>query len=98
MARTTDEVKKRCQQMNHFAETVKKGGMVAGCLNHNGEFDGKLDARPQYDLMLEHLDRSLVKMQFQVAAITSGFTTASQSLVGMPLLTACRPWGGLLTK
>jgi sugar phosphate isomerase/epimerase len=73
MAKTTDEVKKRCQQMNHFGEMVKKGGMVAGYHNHNGEFDEKLDARPQYDLMLEHLDSSLVKMQFQVAAITSGY-------------------------
>ena len=27
----------------------------------------KLDVRPQCDLMLEHLDPSLVKMQFQVA-------------------------------
>jgi sugar phosphate isomerase/epimerase len=73
MAKTSDEVKKRCQQMNHFGEMVKKGGMVAGYHNHNGEFDEKLDARPQYDLMLEHLDPSLVKMQFQVAAITSGY-------------------------
>lgn len=73
MAKTADEVKKRCQQMNHFGELVRKGGMVAGYHNHNGEFDSKLDGRPQYDLMLEHLDPSLVKMQFQVAAITSGY-------------------------
>jgi hypothetical protein len=52
---------------------VKQGGMVAGYHNHNGEFDEKLEGRPQYDLMLEHLDPSLVKMQFQVAAITSGY-------------------------
>jgi sugar phosphate isomerase/epimerase len=73
MAKSTEDLKKRCQQMNHFGERVKKGGMVAGYHNHNGEFDEKLDARPQYDLMLEHLDPSLVKMQFQVAAITSGY-------------------------
>src|ERR1051325_372758 len=72
-AKTEDEVKKRCQQMNHFGEMVKKGGMVAGYHNHNGEFDEKFDGRPQYDVMLEHLDPSLVKMQFQVAAITSGY-------------------------
>jgi sugar phosphate isomerase/epimerase len=52
---------------------VKKAAWVAGYHNHNGEFDEKLDARPQYELMLEHLDPSLVKMQFQVAAITSGY-------------------------
>jgi len=73
MAKTGEEVKQRCQQMNHFAELVKKGGMVAGYHNHNGEFDEKLDARPQYDLMLDRLDPALVKMQFQVAAITSGY-------------------------
>ena len=73
MAKTSDEVKKRCAQMNHFGALVKKGGMIAGYHNHNGEFDEKLDSRPQYDLMLEHLDPSLVKMQFQVAAITSGY-------------------------
>ncbi|MFI5153746.1 MAG: sugar phosphate isomerase/epimerase family protein [Chitinophagales bacterium] len=73
MAKTTDELKKHCDQMNHYGEMVKKGGMVAGYHNHNGEFDEKLDGHPQYDLMLEHLDPSLVKMQFQVAAITSGY-------------------------
>jgi hypothetical protein len=35
LAKTTDEVKKRCQQMNHYGEMVKKGGMVAGYHNHN---------------------------------------------------------------
>jgi sugar phosphate isomerase/epimerase len=73
IAKTADEVKKRCDQMNHVGEMVKKGGMVAGYHNHNGEFDEKLDGRPQYDFMLEHLDPSLVKMQVQVAAITSGY-------------------------
>ncbi len=73
MAKTEDEVKKRCDQMNHVGELVKKGGMMAGYHNHNGEFDEKFGDRPQYDFMLEHIDPSLVKMQFQVAAITSGF-------------------------
>jgi len=72
-AKTEDEVKKRCDQMNHIGEMVKKGGMIAGYHNHNGEFDEKFDGRPQYDFMLEHIDPSLVKMQFQVAAITSGY-------------------------
>lgn len=72
-AKTEDEIKKRCEQMNHVGEMVKKGGMVAGYHNHNGEFDEKLSGRPIYDLMLEQLDPALVKMQFQVAAITSGY-------------------------
>ena len=73
LSKTADELKKRSDQMNHYGEMVKKAGMVAGYHNHNGEFDQKLDGRPQYDLMLENLDPSLVKMQFQVAAITSGY-------------------------
>src|SRR5688572_27078649 len=68
MAKTEDEVKKRCDQMNHVGELVKKGGMIAGYHNHNGEFDSKFGDRPQYDFMLENLDPALVKMQFQVAA------------------------------
>lgn len=73
IAKTEDEVKKRCDQMNHVGELVKKGGMIAGYHNHNGEFDEKFGARPQYDLMMERLDPAVVKMQFQVAAITSGY-------------------------
>ncbi|WP_153797327.1 sugar phosphate isomerase/epimerase family protein [Foetidibacter luteolus] len=73
MAKTEDEVKKRCDQMNHVGELVAQAGMVAGYHNHNGEFDEKFNGRPQYDLMLEHLNPELVKLQFQVAAITSGY-------------------------
>jgi len=71
--KTTDELKKHCEQLNHFGDQVKKAGMIAGYHNHNGEFDGKFDGRPQYDYMLDWLDPALVKMQFQVAAITSGY-------------------------
>ncbi|HLK29975.1 MAG TPA: sugar phosphate isomerase/epimerase [Puia sp.] len=70
---TEDELKKHCEQLNHFGETVKKGGLIAGYHNHNGEFDEKFDGRPHYDIMMEHLDPSAIKMQFQVAAITSGY-------------------------
>ena len=73
MGKTEDEVKKHCDQMNHVGEMVKKGGMVAGYHNHNGEFDEKFNGRPQYDLMIEQINPALVKMQFQVAAITSGY-------------------------
>jgi len=60
MAKTTDEVKKRCQQMNPFRRDGEEGAMVAGYHNHNGEFDGSW-SRPQYDLWLEHLDSALVQ-------------------------------------
>jgi len=70
---TADEVKKKCAQLNGVGEKLTKSGLVCGYHNHNGEFDQKLDGRPQYDLMLENLDPAAVKMQFQVAAITSGY-------------------------
>ena len=73
LGKSLDEVKKKCDQMNHYGEMVTKAGLVAGYHNHNGEFDEKLDGRPQYDIMLENLDAKVVKMQFQVAAITSGY-------------------------
>jgi sugar phosphate isomerase/epimerase len=73
MGKTADEIKKKCDQLNHYGETVKKAGMIPGYHNHNGEFDEKIDGRPQYDIMLDHLDGSIIKMQFQVAAITSGY-------------------------
>ncbi|HVX52340.1 MAG TPA: sugar phosphate isomerase/epimerase [Chitinophagaceae bacterium] len=72
-AKTEDELKKNCDKLNHFGELVTKSGLVAGYHNHNGEFDEKFNGRPHYDIMLEHLDPSMVKMQFQVAAITSGY-------------------------
>jgi sugar phosphate isomerase/epimerase len=72
-AKTEEELQKHCEQLNHFGEQVKKAGLVAGYHNHNGEFDEKFNSRPHYDIMMEQLDGSLVKMQFQVAAITSGY-------------------------
>lgn len=72
-AKTEEELKKNCEKLNHFGELVKKGGLIAGYHNHNGEFDAKFDGRPHYDIMLEQLDPALIKMQFQVAAITSGY-------------------------
>ena len=72
-SKTKDELKKRCDQLNHFGEIVKKGGLIAGYHNHNGEFDEKIEGKPLYDYMMEWLDPSAIKMQFQVAAITSGY-------------------------
>ncbi|MFM2145642.1 MAG: hypothetical protein RL732_478 [Bacteroidota bacterium] len=73
---TLDEVKKKCAQMNAMGEKIARAGMIAGYHNHNGEFEEKLDGRPQYDIMLDELDGNLVKMQFQVAAIQVGYKAA----------------------
>lgn len=72
-SKTEEELKTNCDKLNHFGEQVKKAGLIAGYHNHNGEFDEKFNSRPHYDIMLEHLDPSSIKMQFQVAAITSGY-------------------------
>ncbi len=72
-SKTEDELKTNCEKLNHFGEVVKKSGLIGGYHNHNGEFDSKFGTRPHYDIMMEHLDGAAIKMQFQVAAITSGY-------------------------
>jgi sugar phosphate isomerase/epimerase len=76
VAPTLDKVKINCELMNQIGEKVKRAGMVAGYHNHNGEFEEKIDGRPQYDILLEELQPELVKMQFQVAAIQVGYKAA----------------------
>ncbi|MFB9292575.1 sugar phosphate isomerase/epimerase family protein [Persicitalea jodogahamensis] len=71
-----DELKSRCETVNQIGEKIKKAGMVTGYHNHNSEFDMKIDGAPVYDMILKELDPDLVKMQFQTAAIRSGYKAA----------------------
>jgi sugar phosphate isomerase/epimerase len=71
-----DDLKRKCEALNKVGEKVKSAGMIAGYHNHNGEFEAKKDGVPDYDIILQHLDPNLVKMQFQVAAIQVGFKAA----------------------
>ena len=68
-----DVLKSRCEDMNKIGEKIKQAGMVTGYHNHNSEFDTKIDDAPIYDMILAELNPDLVKMQFQTAAIRSGY-------------------------
>ena len=73
---TMDDLKKQCDTLNKISEKITSAGLVAGYHNHNGEFEQKKDGRPDYDIILEQLDPTYVKMQFQVAAIQVGYKAA----------------------
>ena len=74
--KTMDQLKKQCDTLNKISEKITSAGLVAGYHNHNGEFEQKKDGRPDYDIILEQLDPTYVKMQFQVAAIQVGYKAA----------------------
>jgi len=74
--KTMDDLKKQCATLNKIGEKITSAGLVAGYHNHNGEFMSKKEGRPDYDIILEELDPTYVKMQFQVAAIQVGYKAA----------------------
>jgi sugar phosphate isomerase/epimerase len=74
--RTMDGLKKQCDTLNKMGEKITSAGLVAGYHNHNGEFEQKKDGRPDYDIILEQLDPTYIKMQFQVAAVQLGYQAA----------------------
>jgi sugar phosphate isomerase/epimerase len=74
--KTLEELKNQCEVLNKIGEKIKSAGLIAGYHNHNGEFEQKKDGRPDYDIILEYLDPTNVKMQFQVAAIQVGYKAA----------------------
>ena len=74
--KTMDDLKKQCDTLNKIGEKITSAGLVAGYHNHNGEFEQKKDGRPDYDIILEQLDPTYIKMQFQVAAVQLGYQAA----------------------
>lgn len=74
--KTLEELKNQCEILNKVGEKIKSAGLIAGYHNHNGEFEQKKDGKPDYDIILENLDPTYVKMQFQVAAIQVGYKAA----------------------
>ena len=74
--KTMDGLKKQCDTLNKIGEKITSAGLVAGYHNHNGEFEQKKDGRPDYDIILEQLDPTYIKMQFQVAAVQLGYQAA----------------------
>ena len=74
--KTMDGLKIQCDTLNKIGEKITSAGLVAGYHNHNGEFEQKKDGRPDYDIILEQLDPTYIKMQFQVAAVQLGYQAA----------------------
>lgn len=71
-----DDYKKAADQLNAAAEKIKKAGMQAGFHNHDFEFK-LLEGELIYDVLMNRLDPSLVKMQFQTEVINYGYKAAT---------------------
>jgi len=66
---------KAVDEANKLGERAQKGGMQLGFHNHDFEFQ-KIDGELIYDKLLSEFDPKLVKMQFQVSVIKSGYKAA----------------------
>jgi sugar phosphate isomerase/epimerase len=65
--------KAAAEKYNKTAEMIKNAGMAIGYHNHQKEFQ-MLEGQLIYDAIMDALDGSLVKMQFQTEVITLGFS------------------------
>jgi sugar phosphate isomerase/epimerase len=76
---TLDHVKKAADEYNKIAAVAAKAGMQQGL--HNEGFEvSMVDGKRTYDLLLDLLDPTLVKFQFQMSTITSGLVAADYFL------------------
>ncbi|MBI2435468.1 MAG: sugar phosphate isomerase/epimerase [Candidatus Hydrogenedentes bacterium] len=72
---TLDQVKQAADEYNRTAAVSAKAGLQQGL--HNEGFELSIvDGKRTYDLLLDLLDPALVKFQFQMSTITSGFVAA----------------------
>jgi sugar phosphate isomerase/epimerase len=76
---TLDQVKKAADEYNKIAAVAEKAGMQQGLHNEGFELS-MVDGKRTYDLLLDLLDPSLVKFQFQMSSITAGFVAADYFL------------------
>ena len=76
---TLDQVKKAADEYNKIAAVAAKAGMEQGLHNEGFELS-MVDGKRTYDLLLDLLDPSLVKFQFQMSTITAGFVAAEYFL------------------
>ena len=72
---TMDEVKRAADEYNRIAEAAHKEGIQQGLHNEGFELS-QVDGRRTYDVLIELLDPSLVKFQFQMSTISAGFVAA----------------------
>jgi sugar phosphate isomerase/epimerase len=78
-APTLDQVKRAADEYNAIAAVAAKEGMQQG-LHNEGFESATVEGRRVYDLLLDLLDPKLVKFQFQMSTITSGFIGAEYFL------------------
>jgi sugar phosphate isomerase/epimerase len=74
-----DQVKKAADEYNKIAGVAAKNGMQQGLHNEGFELSN-VDGKRTYDVLLDLLDPSLVKYQFQMSSITDGFVAADYFL------------------
>jgi len=72
---TTDDVKRAADEYNGIAAVAAKAGIQQGLHNEGFEMS-TVDGRKTYDILLELLDPTLVKFQFQMSTIARGFVAA----------------------
>lgn len=72
---TLDDWKKAADELNQFGEQVAQHGMQMVYHNHNFEFE-ELEGQLIYDVLLDHLDPELIKLQFQVWVVSIGYQAA----------------------
>ncbi|HEY6290134.1 MAG TPA: sugar phosphate isomerase/epimerase [Terriglobia bacterium] len=72
---TMDDVKRAADEYNKMGEQAAKAGIQQGL--HNEDFElTMVDGQRTYDLLFKLLDPKLVKFQFQVSTISSGYHAA----------------------
>ncbi len=72
---TLDDVKRAADEYNKMGELAAKSGIQQGL--HNEDFEcSMVNGKRTYDVLLELLDPTMVKFQFQVSTIGQGFDAA----------------------
>ena len=72
---TLDDYKLVCEEINGWGAITAGEGLQFVYHNHNFEFE-KLEGALIYDVLLDHLDPAVVKMQFQVWVVIAGYKAA----------------------
>jgi len=73
---TMSDWMKAVDELNEIGAKTKNAGLQTGFHNHHMEFE-KIDGKLIYDSLLGNFDPDLVKMQFQVAVVSIGYTAAN---------------------
>jgi sugar phosphate isomerase/epimerase len=70
--RTMDDVKRAADEYNRIAAETARAGIQQGL--HNEDFEiATVDGKRVYDILLQLLDPTLVKFQFQISTMRDGF-------------------------